>query len=57
VTTVQLRKALEQCVAGGRCEFPVSHLALIGLRPPAGSLHQCGMRPQRKGSSVISPVL
>ena len=35
----------------------VSHLALIGLRPPDGSLHQYGMSPQRSGSSDTSPVL
>src|SRR5262249_39153487 len=35
----------------------VSHLALIGLRPPVGSWHQCGMSPQRNGSSDTSPVL
>jgi hypothetical protein len=34
----------------------VSHLALIGLRPPVGSLHQYGIRPQRSGSSETSPV-
>ena len=35
----------------------VSHLALIGLRPPFGSSHQCGMRPQRSGSSDTSAGL
>src|SRR5262245_9365352 len=35
----------------------VSHLALMGFRPPFGSLHQYGMRPQRSGSSDTSPVL
>ena len=35
----------------------VSHLALIGLPPPDGSLHQYGISPQRSGSSVTSPVL
>src|ERR1700755_486033 len=34
----------------------VSHLALMGLRPPVGSLHQYGIRPQRSGSSDTSPV-
>src|SRR3954471_18260562 len=34
----------------------VSHLALIGLRPPVASLHQYGIRPQRSGSSDTSPV-
>ncbi len=34
----------------------VSHLALIGLRPPVGSLHQCGIKPQRSGSSDTTPV-
>jgi hypothetical protein len=34
----------------------VSHLALIGLRPPLGSLHQYGMKPQRSGSSKTLPV-
>src|SRR5947207_13064945 len=29
----------------------VSHFALMGLRPPVGSVHQYGMRPQRSGSS------
>src|SRR5256885_6895192 len=28
----------------------VSAFALIGLRPPFGSLHQYGMRPHRNGS-------
>jgi TIR domain len=35
----------------------VSALALIGFRPPFGSLHQYGIRPQRSGSSETSPVL
>jgi hypothetical protein len=35
----------------------VSHLALIGLRPPLGSLHQCGIKPQRSGSRDSSPVV
>src|SRR6266699_6176003 len=35
----------------------VSHLALIGLRPPVGSWHQYGVRPQRSGSRDTSPVL
>src|SRR6478672_4224803 len=35
----------------------VSHLALMGLRPPCGSLHQFGIRPQRSGSSETSPIL
>src|SRR5207249_11704568 len=34
----------------------VSYFALIGLRPPVGSLHQYGIRPQRSGSSETSPV-
>src|SRR5262249_13044055 len=34
----------------------VSHLALMGLRPPVGSLHQYGIKPQRSGSSVTFPV-
>src|SRR6266436_236580 len=32
----------------------VSYLALIGFRPPFGSLHQYGIRPQRNGSSDTS---
>src|SRR5262245_1248755 len=36
---------------------PLSHLALIVFRPPAGSLQQYGIRPPRRGSSDISPVL
>ena len=35
----------------------LSALALIGLRPPPGSLHPCGSSPQRSRSSVRSPVL
>jgi hypothetical protein len=35
----------------------VSDLALIGFRPPLGSVHQCGISPQRSGSSDASPVL
>src|SRR6516164_11079913 len=35
----------------------VSHVALIGLRPPLRSSHQYGIRPQRSGSSETSPVL
>src|SRR5262249_47989742 len=34
----------------------VSYFALIGLRPPVGSLHQYGIRPHRKGSSETSLV-
>src|SRR5438094_6789875 len=34
----------------------VSYFELIGLRPPVGSLHQYGIRPQRSGSSETSPV-
>src|SRR6266550_1529408 len=34
----------------------VSHLALLGLRPPIGSVHQYGIKPQRNGSSDTSPV-
>ena len=30
--------------------------ALIGLRPPSGSLQPCGISPQRSSSSVRSPV-
>src|SRR5438552_18095971 len=29
----------------------VSHFALMGLRPPVGSVHQYGMGPHRSGSS------
>src|SRR5204863_7645718 len=36
----------------------VSHLALIGLRPPVGSLHQYGIRPQRSGATHLrGPVI
>src|SRR5258708_427512 len=34
----------------------VSHFALIGFRPPFGSLHQYGISPHRNGSSDTSPV-
>jgi hypothetical protein len=32
----------------------VSHLALIGLRPPLGALHHCGIKPQRMSSKVVN---
>jgi hypothetical protein len=32
-------------------------LGIDGLRPPFGSAHQCGMWPQRIGSSDTSPVV
>jgi hypothetical protein len=34
----------------------VSHLALIGLRPPFGSAQKQGMRPQRNRSIDTAPV-
>jgi hypothetical protein len=40
---------------GGRLRT-VSHLALVSLRPPFGSWHQYGMKPQRKGSRETWPV-
>ena len=43
-------------VAEIEARLAASHLALIGLRPPFGSLHN-GMSPQRSGSSHTSPIL
>jgi hypothetical protein len=40
----------------GRFIMQVSHLALIGLPPPVGSVYQFGMSPQRRKSSDTSPA-
>src|SRR5262249_62272245 len=52
--TIQRRRAYASRNVGNR--EMVSAFALIGLRPPLGSLHQYGIRPHFRKSSDRSPV-
>src|SRR5262249_42355608 len=55
ITSSQIRIALASRGRAATLAISLSkrrqgpHLALIGLRPPVGSLHQYGIKPQRSG--------